>query len=88
MIVKSVHYERLANLGNYNNHKLGIDIEIEPGESVTEVTERARQIVDQGLRDINKARREEDIAIAMQQSASRIRIAGDIIYEDEEENPF
>jgi hypothetical protein len=56
MLVKSIHYERLRNTGNYENDKLGIDVELEEGELVSEAILRARQVVDNGLQEISKAR--------------------------------
>lgn len=37
----SVHYTRLFNLGNYENEKIGITIEVLPGQAVQDVIEAA-----------------------------------------------
>src|SRR5690348_1473107 len=64
MLVKTIHYERLVNLGNYQNEKLGIDAEIEPGETTQDAIMRVRDQVEQGLAAIAAARRvEEDKAL-------------------------
>lgn len=62
MLVKLIHYEALRNMGNYENHKLGIDVEIEPGETVDEAISRARALVDAGLLQISQERiREQQV---------------------------
>lgn len=39
---KSVRYERLYNLGNFDHEKIAIEIEIEDGETASEVFRQAK----------------------------------------------
>ena len=38
-----VYYERCINLGDYENEKIGIEIELEDGDTVTKAVESARE---------------------------------------------
>ena len=46
MKAKKIIYEKLVNLGNYQHEKIGIEIEIEAGETASEVLAKARLFVD------------------------------------------
>jgi hypothetical protein len=74
MLVKLIHYERLVNLGNYENEKLGIDVEIEPGETVEEAIQRARAVVDDGLTAIYEAR-QADMRRRVAEEAAKLKKA-------------
>jgi hypothetical protein len=43
--VKTVNYDRLFNLGNYEHEKIGVGIELNEGESVQDAVEMARNHV-------------------------------------------
>lgn len=45
MLIKTVHYSALLNLGNYSNEKIGFTAELAEGETVEEVIEALRQKV-------------------------------------------
>ena len=45
MKATKIYYEKLFNLGNYQNEKIGIEIEIEKGEKAKDVLEKAKQFV-------------------------------------------
>lgn len=45
MLIKTVHYSALLNLGNYTNEKIGFTAEIKEDESVEQVIEALRQKV-------------------------------------------
>lgn len=49
MQVKSVEYSRLKNVGNYENEKAGIVVELNDGDSPQEAYERAKRFVDRRL---------------------------------------
>lgn len=46
MRVSSVKYEKLISLGNYENQKIGVVVELEPDESPAEGLRRARAFVE------------------------------------------
>ena len=46
MRVQSVKYEKLISLGNYENQKIGVVVELEPDESPAEALRRARAFVE------------------------------------------
>jgi hypothetical protein len=46
MRVSSVKYEKLISLGNYENQKIGVVVELEPDESPAEALRRARAFVE------------------------------------------
>ena len=54
MKAKVIRYERLKNTGNFSHQKLGIEIEVEPGEKAADVLEKAREFVDRGLGETGK----------------------------------
>lgn len=45
MKVSLVKYEQIRNLGNYENQKVGVEIEVNDGESPEAAMEQARAIV-------------------------------------------
>lgn len=45
MNVRIVKYEQIRNLGNYENKKVGVEIEVNDGESVEAAIELAATIV-------------------------------------------
>ena len=58
-----VRYEKLKNLGNYENEKVGVEVQVDDGESPKEAVERARKFVEKQLKgkddnyEIEQARR-------------------------------
>lgn len=46
MKAKKIYYEKCFNLGNYQNEKVGIEIELEEGEKVQDVLKAAKQFVE------------------------------------------
>jgi hypothetical protein len=40
-----VSYERLINLGNYNNERIALEDDVQPGETPTEAYQRLRALV-------------------------------------------
>lgn len=64
MKVTIVRYEKLVNLGNYENQKLGVEVQLEDGETPSEAVQRAKAFVDAHVTpkadtnyDIEQARR-------------------------------
>jgi len=49
MRVESVRYEKLVNLGNYQNQKVGVTVVLEPDESPSEALRRAKAFVEKSL---------------------------------------
>lgn len=76
MIVK---YEKLFNLGNYENEKFGIELEVGAGETPAEAWQRAKYLVEtqhveaQAVRDLLRARIDADGAL--QRRIASIRAA-------------
>ncbi len=52
MKIKTIKYEKLKNLGNYEHHKAGIEIELEGSETPQEAFVRAKFIVDGELAEV------------------------------------
>ena len=46
MRAKTVKYERVKNLGNYETERVGVEVELVEGEKAFEAVHRARQFVD------------------------------------------
>lgn len=46
MKTTSVHYSKVFNLGDYQNEKIGVDIEIEAGDQVQDVINKAKDFVE------------------------------------------
>lgn len=46
MKAKKIYYEKCFNLGNYQNEKIGIEIELEEGEKVQDVLKAAKTFVE------------------------------------------
>lgn len=42
----SVSYHKVFNLGDYSNEKIGVDIQLEPGDNVQDATNKARDFVE------------------------------------------
>lgn len=63
MRVESVRYERLVNLGNYENQRVGVTVILEPEDTPSEALRRAKAFVEKSLEpepseyEIQKARR-------------------------------
>ncbi|MEI8087528.1 MAG: hypothetical protein WCG93_15065 [Paludibacter sp.] len=57
MKATKIIYKRLFNLGNYQNEEIGIELEIEEGETAAQVLAKAKQFVN-GLNP-NDARKKE-----------------------------
>ena len=47
-----IHYERVRNLGNYENERIGIDIQLEEGEKAEEALRLARLFVNRHMRGV------------------------------------
>jgi predicted membrane chloride channel (bestrophin family) len=46
MKTKTVSYSKVFSLGNYENEKIGVEIEVEPGDDVQKAIQEARQFVE------------------------------------------
>lgn len=46
MKTKSIHYSKVFSLGNYENEKIGVDIEIQEGDDVQKAIQEARNFVE------------------------------------------
>lgn len=46
MIVKTISYSKVFSLGNYENEKIGTEIEIQEGDEVQKVIQHARDFVE------------------------------------------
>lgn len=46
MKVKTIQYHKVFSLGNYENEKIGTEIEIEEGDDIQKVIQRAREFVE------------------------------------------
>jgi len=46
MKVKTITYHKVFSLGNYENEKIGTEIEIEEGDDIQNVLQRAREFVE------------------------------------------
>lgn len=46
MKTKNIHYSKVFNLGDYQNEKLGVDLELEEGDNVQESINKARDFVE------------------------------------------
>ena len=46
MQTKSISYSKVFSLGNYENEKIGVEIEIQPGDDVQKAIQEARQFVE------------------------------------------
>jgi uncharacterized protein YfaT (DUF1175 family) len=46
MKTKTVTYQKVFNLGDYSNEKIGVDLEIEEGDSVQDAVNKARDFVE------------------------------------------
>jgi hypothetical protein len=47
MKISEITYNRTFNLGNFNSERIGVRIEINEGESVTQALEAAKQLVEE-----------------------------------------
>lgn len=63
MKITVVKYEKLHNLGNYENEKVGVEITVGDDDHPGDVLLEARKFVDQGLRDLVHARRAEQLRL-------------------------
>lgn len=46
MKTKSIHYSKVFSLGNYENEKIGVDIEVQEGDDIQKVIQTAREFVE------------------------------------------
>lgn len=46
MTVKNVIYNKVFSLGNYENEKIGVEIEIQEGDDIQQAMQKARQFVE------------------------------------------
>ncbi len=58
--ITSVNYSRLANLGNYENEKVGASARVDEGQDPDIVLSELRQWVDGKLQDIDEYREMEE----------------------------
>lgn len=95
MKVKRIIYSRLVSLGNYENEKIEIELEVESGETASEVLEKAKKFVDLKLEkskytsyQIENAKKV--LADKDNHTLNQIKEAEKILnyYEDEHELPF
>jgi hypothetical protein len=49
MKVTIVRFEKLINLGNYENQKLGVEVQLDEGETPSEAIKRAKAFVESHL---------------------------------------
>lgn len=49
MQVTIVRFEKLINLGNYENQKLGVEVQLDEGEAPSEAVKRAKAFVEAHL---------------------------------------
>jgi len=49
MQLVTIHYERLVNLGNYENEKYAVDVAVGEGDNPAEVAKFAKHFVEQCL---------------------------------------
>lgn len=49
MKVTVVRYEKLVNLGNFSNQKLGVEVQLEDGETPHDAVKRAKAFVEKNL---------------------------------------
>lgn len=55
MKAKTIRYERLQNLGDYQHEKIAVELEVEEGEKAVDVLEKAKQFVTASLgNDVTK----------------------------------
>lgn len=96
MKATKVNYEKTFNLGNYQNEVIGIEIEIEKGETAQQAIEMAKKFVEHMHCNKKKEELEEARRIAsnpdsysytrvMEAKATIERLEGKV---DEEELPF
>jgi uncharacterized membrane protein YcgQ (UPF0703/DUF1980 family) len=46
MKTKTVTYQKVFNLGDYSNEKIGVDLELEEGDNVQDAVNKARDFVE------------------------------------------
>lgn len=46
MKTSNIHYSKVFSLGNYENEKIGVDIEVQEGDDIQKVIQQARQFVE------------------------------------------
>ncbi|MFA5300885.1 MAG: hypothetical protein WC389_22060 [Lutibacter sp.] len=46
MKAKKIYYKKLINLGNFSNEEIGIEIEIEKGETAQDALNKAKEFVE------------------------------------------
>lgn len=55
MKAKEIYYEKTFNLGNYSNEVIGVNVEIEEGETAAEAIKTAREYVNKAQRLLKNA---------------------------------
>jgi hypothetical protein len=63
----TVTYERVHNLGNFENERIGIEIQLDEGEKADEALRLARVFVNRGLRPVMDETDETEIEIMASQ---------------------
>lgn len=46
MKTKAIQYHKVFSLGNYENEKIGVEIEVQEGDDIQKVIQQARQFVE------------------------------------------
>ena len=67
MRATKITYERVHNLGNYENERVGIEIQIDEGEKADEALRLARIFVNRGLRPVLDETDETELEIMASQ---------------------
>lgn len=67
MRATKVLYERVHNLGNYENERIGIEIQLDEGEKADEALRLARVFVNRGLRPVMDETDETELEIMASQ---------------------
>lgn len=47
MNIKSINYQKKFNLGNYQSERIGVELELNPGDSANEALDLAKQFVEE-----------------------------------------
>lgn len=67
MRATKVLYERVHNLGNYENERIGIEIQLDEGEKADEALRLARVFVNRSLRPVMDETDETELEIMASQ---------------------
>jgi hypothetical protein len=67
MRATKILYERVHNLGNYENERVGIEIELDEGEKADEALRLARIFVNRGLNPVMDENDQTELQIVASQ---------------------